>query len=468
MSDDEQGPMGKITSGFCAMCVGCIALPTCLFLLATNEQRYVCAMKEIIYAQDNVVELPCSLTGMPTIPADDFGFFACPIQLSSLTEYSWCTFNGGGSGTACAAGDVFSFASSAATQTVEMVVCNEECSSKKEGKSTQESCSYSAQWTSLLMHDTFKDVTKAQSSCPGLSNFGGSNPALPLSPKTQTHYTPAPLLAGTSPTDAYKIDAQLIQQAYPSHSVPLTCASCKGNGTTPWSTNINPATLNTDGKYLYTCSPGVTSVGCIRISYESALKADESPGVLAGVSSTGDTSPQKVPASWMCSGTSKEWIKSTGSLTEKYTLEKMIDTLNLENETTTWIMRICGVMGAYIAVYCMFCPCLALVDVIGDFISYVPCIGDFIENTIESGANMIACAFACGIGCSLAFFVIGITWLVMRPFVGAIVLIGACCCCAAAGWAVQQTMGNKPKGTYKKGGQQLNEDFQDMQMDPME
>eukprot|EP00929_Paragymnodinium_shiwhaense_P070426 TRINITY_DN35670_c0_g1_i1.p1 TRINITY_DN35670_c0_g1~~TRINITY_DN35670_c0_g1_i1.p1 ORF type:complete len:482 (-),score=67.67 TRINITY_DN35670_c0_g1_i1:265-1710(-) len=464
--DEEAGPCCKIGCSFVCWCIGCIGFPIALCVLATNEQNYVCTRKEIIYAEDNVVELPCSLKTMPAMSADEFSYFDCPIQLSSLATYSWCSFNPSPGCETNTKLDV-TFASSAGSQTVEMAQCEESCETHTSGsgkhKTTTESCSYHMTWASQHMSSMFKHHDRANAACPGLSQFGG-NPAFPTNVVSKTEWAPGPILAGTSPTDAFKIGADLFHDVQPNRFVPLLCENCTGQSFNQYATTIDPNKLLTDGKYLYTCSPGVMYTGCVRISYNMALKAGERPAVLAKVTVDGETAPQTVPASWMCSGTTKQWIRADGTL-EAYTLQRMIDTLEFENEMWTWGKRVGGVFCAWLGVYMMFCPCLCLVDVIGDFISYVPVCGDFIEEVIEKGAAQLAWYLSCGIGCSLAFFVIGMAWLVMRPWYGCLMLLVSFCCCGAGIAGFKQWQASRPKKTYKKQKDAKNVDEDDELLD---
>jgi len=178
--------------------------------------------------------------------------------------------------------------------------------------------------------------------------------------------------------------------------------------------------------YMVTCATADV-VNCLRISYRK--NSDTGVAVMANIGTGDVTGPHDMPSAWGCAST--PWArmfsyKAGGALTK----ETMLAKLNAGNQTMTWIIRLFGILATWLAVYCCFQPISAFVDVIGDYLACIPCIGGAMEMLLEGVVGVILCAVSCMCGVSSALIVIAIVWVVMRPLVGicllavAILLIG--------------------------------------------
>merc|ERR1719231_452838 len=102
----------------------------------------------------------------------------------------------------------------------------------------------------------------------------------------------------------------------------------------------------------------------------------------------------------------------------------MITQLKAERSATTWILRVIGLICAWLSLYCMFQPIAASADVMGDCLNLIPFCGGAIGNMLEGIVEMFLCIIACGWGCSCGLLVIAIVWIGMRPTIGGPLLAG--------------------------------------------
>jgi len=167
--------------------------------------------------------------------------------------------------------------------------------------------------------------------------------------------------------------------------------------------------------------PRSQEIGCVRISYKKSSAV--SPSVIANAKSGGITSGQKVPGGWLCSST-----KYSAIFAQQYNFDEMIDALNAENSTITWILRLLGVMLAWLSVCLMFAPIAAVAEIAGQCANLCPC-GGYVADMFSAVAGWIICILSAGIGCSCAFFVMATAWVAMRPLIGGGLMLVACCCC---------------------------------------
>jgi len=181
------------------------------------------------------------------------------------------------------------------------------------------------------------------------------------------------------------------------------------------------------GNFLMTCN--TQQLGCVRISLKKNAAAAAS--AFANSGKNGNTAPQPTKSSWGCSsGKFAELFKS------KKTKAQAIDSLSDSNYGSLWALRIIGVLLCWAAVFCCMYPIIAAFDIVGDYLGEVPCVGcllKMIADIIETLVKIVVCCMSCSFGCSCAFFVIAVVWVVMRPTVGIVLLlivvvfsVGAC------------------------------------------
>jgi len=268
----------------------------------------------------------------------------------------------------------------------------------------------------------------------------------PTLPSYVTPVTPAPYVAPVVPSS---VTVTLALVAPPPASVRLLAATPTSAPATasvaqlfpPWTAaQFAPTTVNTGnlkvaaaGNELETCSNRMPRLGCVTLSYKVSAPAMVS--VIAEITA-GQLAPKETPSSWGCSGS--EFSEFTEGNIPK---DKMLAKLTSANSMMTWILRFVGVLGAWMAVYCILSPITYMADKIGDVADYIPCVGGFLESFIEGVVGAVVCFISCSCSCSCSLTVMALVWVFMRPLVGAVFLLIALCCCGAAGFAAMQAKG---------------------------
>jgi len=231
----------------------------------------------------------------------------------------------------------------------------------------------------------------------------------------------------------------------------------------PWTAaQFAPTMVNTRnlkvaaaGNELETCSSRVPRLGCVTLSYKVSAPAMVS--VIADITAR-QLAPKKTPSSWGCSGS--EFSEFTeGNISEG----KMLAKLTSANSMMTWILRFVGILGAWMAVYCILSPITYMADKIGDVADYIPCVGGFLESFIEGVVGAVVCFISCSCSCSCSLTVMALVWVFMRPLYGAVFLLIALCCCGAAGFAAMQAKGEgetKREFRMGKGGGSSGPDYE--------
>lgn len=195
-------------------------------------------------------------------------------------------------------------------------------------------------------------------------------------------------------------------------------------------TTVDTSNLFVQGNDLTTC-PGQMMIGCVQIRYVAAKP--DAVSVIADVSSSRTLSPTVTPASWGCSKDTFYGFKE-GAVSK----EQMLGGHKDGNNMTVWLLRLVGILGAWIAAYCFFSPITWCAGKVGDCFEFIPCVGDFMSGAIEGIADAIVCMMSMGCACSCAFFVIAIVWLYMRPLYGVAFLTVTCCCCGLVAYGANQ------------------------------
>mmetsp|Transcript_10618 Transcript_10618/g.28635 ORF Transcript_10618/g.28635 Transcript_10618/m.28635 type:complete len:563 (-) Transcript_10618:83-1771(-) len=256
----------------------------------------------------------------------------------------------------------------------------------------------------------------------------------PTLPPYVAPVTPAPYVAPVAPPPA----SVRLLAATPT-SAPATASVAQLFP--PWTAaQFAPTTVNTGnlkvaaaGNELETCSNRMPRLGCVTLSYKVSAPAMVS--VIAEITA-GQLAPKETPSSWGCSGS--EFSEFTEGNIPK---DKMLAKLTSANSMMTWILRFVGVLGAWMAVYCILSPITYMADKIGDVADYIPCVGGFLESFIEGVVGAVVCFISCSCSCSCSLTVMALVWVFMRPLVGAVFLLIALCCCGAAGFAAMQAKG---------------------------
>jgi len=442
---DDMGPCGMC-------CCGLIMLPIMLFLLGWNEKKFVCTNKQILYAEKHAKDIGCSAnagTGM--------FYLSCPVLPSSFQTFTASDFNPGAT-----AGQIpISIKAATAEQKVSMYQCQETKSTRKEKrgdkKVTVTTWEYRMGWSAQALR--IENVNKAQQRECSSGLSGGRNPSFPMNLQMGTSsQSVSSLSIGESTQNPYVVPKTIFGSGLTDTPVNLNDYRSKFFGTTPtgaWTapTSVDTSDLSVDqsGMYLVTC-PGQVMIGCIRISYQAAMPKDLS--VVSDITSSNTLEPTSTPATWGCSADTFYSFRE-GKATKK----DMLNGHHNSNNTLVWVLRVVGVLGAWLAAYCFFSPITWCAGKVGDCVDYVPCIGDFLEGAINGVAQAIVCTMSLGCGCSCAWFVIGMVWLYMRPLYGAAFLLVTCCCCGLLGYGgftISQNIKSK-KGKKGQDGSESEE-----------
>eukprot|EP00413_Alexandrium_margalefii_P017010 CAMPEP_0204529304 /NCGR_PEP_ID=MMETSP0661-20131031/9992_1 /ASSEMBLY_ACC=CAM_ASM_000606 /TAXON_ID=109239 /ORGANISM="Alexandrium margalefi, Strain AMGDE01CS-322" /LENGTH=543 /DNA_ID=CAMNT_0051535321 /DNA_START=69 /DNA_END=1700 /DNA_ORIENTATION=- len=455
MADDGEGgdggPCGSIM-GSCAMLVlGLVLFPAALFLLGWNEQTYVCENSRILYADSHVKAVGCESKGI----ADEFAFLSCPLVQSSLETFTMLTFNKQypmSPGTE----PPIKFTSVSGKQRVEMYQCEERCETKTTKNSMGQNvkhkvCRYSMAWSSSPVNsaDFSRPLNVVAQGCPGIDQVHG-NPVAPsnLDMGESSDYA-SDVLVG-DPADGFMLNRDLVTRLLP--DVPVDLAPFQGRfalGQTAASQNIRPwirplevtkDNVMVVGSHLQTCATAM--LGCVRIGFYRSNSTN--PSMMTKVLSGGQTAKEPVPGSWGCKPNDWQAI-----IPQKATKDEMITVLQDMNRTRVWILRIVGLVLAWMAVWCCFQPISAAAEIAGDCMNMCPC-GGYIDDFLTGLVDSVICFLSCSIGCSSGLFVIAIVWLYMRPLIGGLVLTAGILLCLCA-FGVR-SMSSKSKRPRKGGG----------------
>lgn len=432
-SAGDAGPVGKLCGSLGLMCVGIVALPLALYLLGWNESHYACKNARILYAEAKATEVPCDSTKV----MNQFAFFSCPLVQSSLQLFAPCVFNP--MKMDCATQPPISFRAASGRQVVEMYQCLETCETSNR-KNTQgqtvsvRTCSYRMDWSPHQISSwQFKHSSpEIMQGCPGFSVVK-QNPTFPedLQPGTTSDYAQT-VLAGEGRKTSFTLNHRLVEQLAP--EAPVELAPFAGNfsgppsgGVSPWTRpfKVSGTNLRVSGNALESCIPPY-QIGCTRIQYFQSKAVSTS--VLTHVSDAGETAPQTVPGSWGCSA--EDWQEIRAGKVSK---EELIASLREDSKTEVWLLRICGCLGAMLAIFCCLRPISATADVVGDMIRICPC-GGWIEELLEGIVDWVICVISCNAGCACSLFTIAVVWIFMRPLYGiGLMVVGVCCCAGSIG-----------------------------------
>jgi len=431
------------------MCFGLLLFPDMIVLLGWNEKSFVCDRAKIIFAESDAVEVPadkCSSASTIQEYTDKFAFFSCPIDQTTLKEWTPNDFNTNLT--------VIKFKSPAARQEVEIYQCkeNKRVEQSKQGTKTIKKTiySYSRVWSSSHIDvNSFerKDWSKIRSGCG--QDFT-SNPDVPngvtLGQVAQT--------ADSVKSGVFSLSKELRDDFYASTALSLEAYKANFTGGAVDELKIATDSLQvlSDGHTLATCPPNQLKVGCVTIKYYYAGVTQVS--VFANIANDGTTQTHPTPSSWGCPASSMHEMKM-----EEATKAEMVKKLQGENQTKTWILRLVGCIGAWLAIYFILSPISAAADIVGDCLDFIPCIGGALESLVEGVVTTVLCVMSCGVGCSCALFVISIVWVAMRPLVGGIMMAVAILLFVGAG--VIRSQYQVPDGAKRR--RRKNADEEEMQ-----
>jgi len=171
--------------------------------------------------------------------------------------------------------------------------------------------------------------------------------------------------------------------------------------------------------------------------------------------------PETIPSSWGCGKVPWANMKASSSVADTggdKGKAAMIKKLQDGNKTTLMLFRVLGVLGAWAAIFCCLYPIIAFFDIMEDYLAMIPCVGgclSVIGQIVEWLVTIVVCCMSCSIGCSCAFFVIAVTWVVMRPKFGIPMLLVSLVMFAGA-WGVMHMAPKKESGQAREMNVELN------------
>jgi len=471
---EQRKDNGGFSGACCTMCIGLLVFPLALVVLGWNEQTSVCANNMIMLAEDNAEVGECDNAASVE---GKFSFISCPIAVDNATLLTpKVSFNLPG------LGDSVSFASIAGAQRVEMYQCIESKASTtkssvdadkagesvlqrtgvrtrtsesalqkeqerresaqeqadhgksdlvrrgREGKGSKTTYQYRMEWSDVhYKSQEYKETPEfiVNSGCPdfiyrGIVNHNPSPPdrgdGSPVEIGRQK-VTATSVVAGGYTLSEEKELHQLTAEESVSMK-PFADQFSLSGGVDQIINSINTNTVGVHEEtphFLSSCRSD--KLGCIRISYSKSDATHMS--VLALTEGAGILKPQPVDSSWGCAATS--FIRM---FPEEMSKDDMIARLKDEQHATTWGFRIAGLIAAMCGLYCCFQPVAHAADVMGDVLSYIPIIGQLMENVLEGVVDMALLIISCSFGLSCGLLVIAIVWLAMRPVVGGPLLLG--------------------------------------------
>lgn len=468
-------------------CLGWLIFPLTLYLLGKNEQTYVCDSKNIDFARSTAATVSC--TEDPK--HDQFVFFSCAVDPSSYQDFNLKSLNdvsdAYGNRIKFKTMAVQQIVES--RQCVENVREETTADNKKKKIYTyslswetlykgtshfkdkalaRTSCNHFVDdnvrqpwlWTSTRKNPRVGSVkagkykldsfltSDIQPNVPvDLSSFMSNFPATPLGPAPVPPVAPVvPPTIPVIPTPAAPVAPSAPPGPAPVppvapvslHSEPSVVPASslrvlnqeialpQGHNVSAQVRQLAQADLlativqSSGSWFLQTCD---NAVGCLRVKWLQ----DTTKGVsVIANSGTGDGTVrgQPTPKSWGCPLDAFERMTKQSGITK----EKMLTAAQDSRDSLLIVIRIIGVLGTWLAVFCCLNPIIAAVDIIGDYLDMIPCIGPFLKtiaDVVESLVTMVVCCVACSFGCSSALLTVAIVWIFMRPFQG-FVLICVC------------------------------------------
>jgi len=441
----QETPCGKMAGGICCMCFGLIAFPAVLFTLGWNEKRHVCEENRYYYLEKNAKELDCN-----SAPAGTIAYFSCKNDANTYSKFTPASFNP-------VKNDAFAnsleFIGPVGRQKVTMLQCDEteHSESYKCGSSTCTRHYYTYKlvwqesvWSTSLYQNS--QIGTQRAGCAGWDMHQGT-PVLPQNLGPSLRVSGHPMKSGAFTLDTKLMD-DMTSDDYAAVTTKAVFRSAPLMNQQPWGTPVSPQNLYQSGSIFMTCT---NRVGCVKIEYFTNRAPYSS--VVSKIAAGGYTSTVPIPSSWGCS---KEQYSEVVSSSVPATMEETLAAFRERTANTTWIIRACGIIGAWIAVACIFAPITALIDIMGDAIDCLFCgFGDSCEACFEGIGNCIVCTMSAGIGCGCAFCVISIVYVYMRPIIGIPMLLLAICCIGGA-------IGSRFLAPWNsKGSQELEDDAED-------
>jgi hypothetical protein len=199
-----------------------------------------------------------------------------------------------------------------------------------------------------------------------------------------------------------------------------------------------------------------SDIGCVRLQYQKLDPTDLNGFAL--VEAGGTLGEQHIGGSWGCTGR-PWWTLSTGTSTKEEALRK----LRASNDTQVMLLRIVGLILAWLGVYFCLSPISYAAGAMGDLLENLPCVGECLGDFLEGTVTLFVCIVSIVCGCGSAIFVLGLVYVFMRPLQGLAVMAVVLCCCGGL-YYLRQQMGAPNKKKKKNADQQGAEQEANVEM----
>jgi len=497
MSDDgEDNACSRIGGSCAACCFGTFILfPAAIMFTFWNEKHDACRQWAIDEASKEAKMLDCAQhltdTSGASLEPGSLGFLSCDLNTLSFKDFTHKDFNG------LSVPNLFNLADAKGTgmqMHVSQWQCEEYCErescsrrleevgssnsteeierkSRRLGKGsdcTNRCVQYGYRRTlrTSAANTVFQDHTRAQQQCGANYN----NAPQPLSLGTHDVHAGAGTIT-TLPGDQWRLSNKQIQQFPIDKPVILNkwSPSLTVNGATTAPATLSRDNTWTDGSTLKTCT--TDSIGCIEVTFTKAA-----PSRVAAMGAMSDSPGSfkeegwTAPGYWLCKGSAANHVDmvcpSSGQTLDQaaykgilscgedvVSFDQSLELMKSAKSFKTWGFRFIGFFMFWFAFCCFFSPlqtCLAFSeDIIDTFADCIPCVGcivDVMTDIFFGIASAIVSLAACCCGMGWFLSVVVVTWIVMRPLLGAFAALFACCFCGGA-MALLYTNkgGGKPK-----------------------
>eukprot|EP00928_Gymnodinium_smaydae_P089851 TRINITY_DN73740_c0_g1_i1.p1 TRINITY_DN73740_c0_g1~~TRINITY_DN73740_c0_g1_i1.p1 ORF type:complete len:458 (+),score=113.49 TRINITY_DN73740_c0_g1_i1:66-1439(+) len=396
----------KAKAACCCSCLGFILFPLMITLLAYNEKRFVCTETAYDAAEEAMQVVDCTSQGAQT--GDLIYLQGCalghPSTFSAASTYGMGAMVSNGV-------DVPHYTGYMSKMRASMYQCKEDVTTEKQGKEEVKVYKYSKVWSESYFGALQNpgDVQKKNAVCgPNPNPVPPQELASNMGDAADDH-----LITGTDATlGEYLLDEDLIQKMALDKYVDMNKF---GDAFTATANKVGPSSLTPQifaarKDHITTC-PVSAEIGCIQLSFQTTSATVAS--AFGAVMNSDKITKWYAPETWLCSS---EGVMNL--VTSDMPKNEMLKLMHEGNSNLLMMLRICGWLGVCLSIYMALYPLFAFFDILSDYIECIPCVGDFIADSIDT---LVGCALCCGsffVGTTISVFVIAVSWVFVRPIVG--------------------------------------------------
>eukprot|EP00928_Gymnodinium_smaydae_P065006 TRINITY_DN48208_c0_g1_i1.p1 TRINITY_DN48208_c0_g1~~TRINITY_DN48208_c0_g1_i1.p1 ORF type:complete len:488 (+),score=97.86 TRINITY_DN48208_c0_g1_i1:208-1464(+) len=416
-----------------------------------NEKWFVCTDTALRAAKESFVELSCTATSANT--GDFIHMQGC--QLGNPRKAFSPAEDYGMGGMVANGKNVPEYVGYQSKMKAEMYQCKENYKTVKEGKQERKEYYYTMEWSQSYFGqlDNPADVGKKSQVCGE-----GPNPTPPaeLQGNMGNSFEDHLRIASDATLGVnYYLDEDLIRQIPIDKNVNMAAFSAAFTATT---NTYGPSQLvpsifapKQDGttSWITNCPQGWNVKGCIRLAFWTTSATTAS--VLGGIESSKVTK-WDAPTTWLCDSEGVMLLQ-VGSAT----METMMSFLNDQNGARLVMLRVVFWLLSCLGVYMFLYPLFAFFDILTDYIECIPCIGDFIADSVDTIVGCALCCFAFLVGSFFSLLTIAFSWLFVRPIIGVPLLIAA----LALGGGIIYWRSTLPKGSRGREVELSEQDSED-------